>query len=143
MGMDAADSIRTLPGYTTPGTGYKALGENAKYTVEIKKLLVSLSGIAPTQVSGELKEYTTGMVKVTDEFYLVLTIDTKSDPNVTYLAYKVIEALNYKGVVITKETKRPLVNGKAHLSVTGERVQTRVPEPQDSSFEIEMDITFE
>ena len=139
----AINGIKTMPGYAVPGTGYKALSENAKYTIDIKKLLVSLSGIAPTQVTGELKEYTSGMIKVTDEFYVVLTIDTKSDPNVTYLAYKVIEARNYKGVLITKETKRPLVNGKAHLSVTGERLQNGVPEPQDSRFDIEMDITFE
>ena len=139
----AINSIKTTPGYTAPGTSYKPLGENAKYTIDIKRLIVSLSGIAPIQVSGELKEYTSGMVKITDEFYLVLTIDTKSDPNVTYLAYKVIEARNYKGVVITKETKRPLVNGKAHLSVTGERLQNREPEAEDKHFDIEMDITFE
>ena len=141
--QQAINTIKTAPGYTAPGTGYKALGENAKYTVDIKKLAVSGETIAPTQLSGELKEFTTGMVKVTDEIYLVLTIDTKSDPKANYLAYKIIEAKNFKGVVVTKETKRPLVNGKAHLTVTGERLKGRKPEPADKRFDIEMDITFE
>lgn len=140
---EAIKGIRTAPGYIAPGTGHKALGADAKYTIDIKKLMVSQKGIEPAQVSGELKDYTSGMVKVTDKIYLVLTIDTKSDPKVTYLAYKVIENINFNGVVVTKETKRPLVNGKAHLTVTGERLAGRKPEPKDKGFDIEMDITFE
>jgi hypothetical protein len=139
----AIAQIKAEPGYRVPGSGFIDIPRNAKYVLDLKKLIVSKNGLAPMQLTGTMDVYTSGKVKLSPEYYLVFRVDKKSDSKTTYLSYKIIEVINYKATVVTKESWRPLINGKVHLSVTGHRDTEGDVNPEKDLFEIEADIAFE
>ncbi len=140
---DGLRDINARTGYYKRGENYVAIPENAKYTLDLKELSVSGSGIAGKQLSGTMKGYNSGILELSPEFYIVLKLDTASDPKTVYLSYKFIETINYKAVVITEEKRRPLINGGNYIKVSGTRENDGIPAQENKNFSAEFSIRFE
>lgn len=133
----------SAPGRIVPGTLYENVAENASYTLDLKQLTISGSGMGGKHLSGTMKGYSSGILELSPEFHIVFKLDTTSDPKTVYLSYKFIETINYKAVVITEEKRRPLVNGGAYVKVSGVRENDGIPAQENKNFSAEFSIRFE
>jgi hypothetical protein len=138
----AMKSLTSRPARVNPIMGRTEIAADAKFTINLKRLSISGAAIGEKQLTGNLKEYSSGILQLTPEFHIVIKVDAKSDAKVNYLSYKFIELINYKSAVITQETRRPIANNKVHVTVKGIRENNGVPEQPLKDFEAEFEVTF-
>lgn len=139
----AMSSIVTRPAHIDPVAGRTGIAPDAKYTINLKRLSISGNAMGGKQLTGNLKEYSSGILELAPEFHIIIKADAKSDPKVNYLSYKFIETINYKSAVITQETRRPIANNKVNVTVRGIRENDGIPVQPSKEFEAEFEVIFE
>lgn len=132
------------PGYIAAGTGQKDIPKDSKYTLDIKKLTVGKRVVEPIKKEGSMDAYNSKMVKLTDLFHIAFEIIKVPGNKTNYIKYKLYEKAGHKGVIITSEGWRPIVDGKATISVTGKRDTHEDVKKVDFNevFDLEMIISF-
>lgn len=135
--------IDARTGYYKPGKGYLKIAEDAAYTIDLKALNVSGNALQSQKLSGNLKNYSTGILKLTDELHMVFKVEASVDPQTVYFSYKIIETINYKAVVITEEKYRLLLNGGGYVKSSGKRENDGIPVLASKDFSVEFSIKFE
>lgn len=131
-------------GYIAAGTGQKDIDKNSKYTIEVKSFKVGLKTNEPLKKEGMLDYNRSKMIKLSDLFHIAFELVKLPGGKTTFFQYKLYERVDNKGVIITTENWRPVVNGKVNLLVKGIRdthpgvKHVKVGE----EFEFEIEVTF-
>ncbi len=115
----AKKQVESGADYIPFGTGQKDIDKNSKYTLEIKSFKIGKKTNEPLTKEGALDYNRSKMVKLSDVFHIAFELEKVG--KITYLKYKLYERVDNKGVIITTENWRPVVNGKVNLSVKGIR----------------------
>lgn len=115
----AKKEVESGADYIPFGEGQKDIDKNSKYTLEVKNFTVGKKTNEPLTKEGVLDYNRSKMVKLSDIFHIAFELEKVG--KITYLKYKLYERVDNKGVIITSENWRPVVNGKVNLSVKGIR----------------------
>lgn len=132
------------PGYIAAGAGQKDIPKDSKYTLDIKKLVIGERIVEPLKKEGNMDSYNSKMMKLTDLFHIAFDVIKVPGNKTNYLKYTLYEKVGRKGIIITSEGWRPIVDGKASISVTGKRdTHEGVKDVNfNEVFDLEMDIIF-
>lgn len=136
--------VEAEPGYVAAGTGQKDIPKDSKYILDIKKLVIGKRVVEPLKKEGSMDSYNSKMIKLTDLFHIAFEIVKVPGNKTNYIKYKLYEKVSHKGVIITSEGWRPIVDGKASISVTGKRDTQEGVKKVDFNevFDLEMTISF-
>lgn len=140
----AINEVEKGANYIKAGTGQTDISQNSKYIFNLKKIRVGDKVVENFKKEGELDYFRSKMFKLNDNFHFAFEVVKVPGSKTNYVRYKLFEAVNYKGVMVTSEGWRPIVNGKLNLSVTGKRDRhEKVKNVNfEETFDIEVDITF-
>lgn len=140
----AIKEVETGVNYIKAGTGQTDIPKNSQYTFNLKKIRVGDKVVENFKKEGQLEHFRSKLFKLNDNFHFAFEVIKVPGTKTNYIHYKLFEAVNYKGVMVTSEGWRPIVNGKLNLSVTGKRdMHEGVKDVNfEETFDIEVDITF-
>lgn len=135
-------ALKNEPGYISPGAGYREIPKNSTFTIDVRELIVAKTGNKPQKVTAKLNGFKSGMVQVAPQYYFVFRVVHQPENKSVYLAYKLFEVIDYKGRLVTRESWRPIINGKAAITVSGHRDVEAAVTPEDT-FTFDILVSFE
>lgn len=148
FGKDALEKakreIELSAGYVAAGKVQKDIDKNSKYTIEVKKLKVGFKTNDALKKEGTLDYNRSKMIKLSELFHFAFELVKLPGGKTTFFQYKLYERVDNKGVIITSENWRPVVNNKINLKVKGIRdthpgvKHVKIGE----EFEFEIEVTF-
>jgi hypothetical protein len=142
--IKAKNTLEATPGYTAPGYGLRDVPKDSKYTLEIKSFAVGQKTNEPLIKEGTMDYDRSKMIRLSEIFHMAFDVVKPEGSKTTYVKYKLYERVDNKGRIITSEEWRPVVDGKANLSVKG--IRDTYPGVQHmkvgEEFDFDIQITF-
>lgn len=90
---------------------------NNAYTLNVKKLLIRKYGHAPETLDGNLKNFCSGIVQLSEHYYLYFTVVKEFEHGApdTYVDYKIYEVFRGRSDILTDGNRAQITDKKAVL----------------------------